>query len=88
MLSFRLHKHYTHMHKCTPTLTVHKKKKPNHKPGVVAHAFNPSTREVEAGGSLSSATQRNPVSENKQTNKKHNFCRVWYCINVTPALRR
>jgi hypothetical protein len=25
-----------------------------HKPGVVAHAFNPSTREAEAGGFLSS----------------------------------
>jgi hypothetical protein len=34
-------------------------------PGVVAHAFNPSTREAEAGGFLSSrtarTTQRNPV---------------------------
>jgi hypothetical protein len=28
--------------------------KTNHKPGVVAHAFNPSTREAEAGGFLSS----------------------------------
>jgi hypothetical protein len=40
---------------------------------VVAHAFNPSTQEAEAGG-LSSrtarATQRNPVLKNKQTNKK------------------
>jgi hypothetical protein len=26
----------------------------NMKPGVVAHAFNPSTREAEAGGFLSS----------------------------------
>jgi hypothetical protein len=26
----------------------------NRKPGVVAHAFNPSTREAEAGGFLSS----------------------------------
>jgi hypothetical protein len=44
-------------------------------PGVVAHAFNPSTQEAEAGGFLSSrtarATQRNPVSKktNKQTKK-------------------
>jgi hypothetical protein len=44
---------------------------------VVAHAFNPSTWEAEAGGSLSSrparATQRNPILKNKntkQTNKK------------------
>ena len=40
---------------------------------MVAHAFNPSTREAEAGGFLSSrpawATQRNPVSKNK-TNKQ------------------
>jgi hypothetical protein len=38
----------------------------------VAHAFNPSTREEEAGGFLGSriarAIQRNPVSKNK--NKK------------------
>jgi hypothetical protein len=46
------------------------------KPGVVAHTFNPSTQEAEAGGFLSSrparATQRNPVSknQNKKTNKK------------------
>jgi hypothetical protein len=44
---------------------------------VVVHAFNPSTREAEAGGFLNSrpawstdsrtarATQRNPVSKNK-----------------------
>jgi hypothetical protein len=50
---------------------------------VVAHAFNPSIWEAEAGGFLSSrlvyrvssrtarATQRNPVSKNKkQTNKQ------------------
>jgi major histocompatibility complex class I len=30
------------------------KKKSHSKPGVVAHTFNPSTREAEAGGSLSS----------------------------------
>jgi hypothetical protein len=33
------------------TSILKKKKK---KPGVVAHAFNPSTREAEAGGFLSS----------------------------------
>ena len=51
---------------------------------MVVHAFNPSTWEAEAGGFLSSeanlvytvsfrtarATQRNPVSKNKQTNKQ------------------
>jgi hypothetical protein len=40
----------------------------------VVHAFNPSTWEAEADRSLSLrpawATQRNPVSKNKQTNKK------------------
>jgi hypothetical protein len=40
---------------------------------VVAHAFNPSTWEAEAGGFLSSRTaraiQRNPVSKNKKKNK-------------------
>jgi hypothetical protein len=38
---------------------------------MVAHAFNPSTREAEAGKFLSSrtarTTQRNPVSKNKKT---------------------
>jgi hypothetical protein len=48
--------------------------------GVVAHAFNPSIREAEAGRFLSSrpawTTQRNPISQkkakdkNKQTNKQ------------------
>jgi hypothetical protein len=49
---------------------------------VVVHAFNPSTREAEAGGFLSSrsawstkfqdsqATQRNPVSKTKKEKKK------------------
>jgi hypothetical protein len=60
--------------------------KKQNKPGVVAHTFNPSTREAEAGGFLSSrpawstkwtgrAIQRNPVSKktkNKQTNKNKN----------------
>jgi hypothetical protein len=49
-------------------------KKGNGKPGVVALAFNPCTREAEAGGFLSSrsarAIQRNRVSKNKQTNKR------------------
>jgi hypothetical protein len=55
---------------------------------MLAHAFNPSTREAEAGGFLSSrpaclvyrvssrtarATQRNPVSKNKKQTKK----RIW-----------
>jgi hypothetical protein len=53
-------------------------------PGVVVHTFNPSTREAEAGGFLSSrpslvyrvssrtvrATLRNPVSENQKVKKK------------------
>jgi hypothetical protein len=51
------------------------------KPGVVAHTFNSSTQEAEAGRFLSSrpawsmsfrtarAIQRNPVSKNKQTVK-------------------
>jgi hypothetical protein len=41
------------------------------KPGVVAHTFNPSTWEVEAGGFLSLRTpraiQRNPVSTTTTT---------------------
>jgi hypothetical protein len=49
---------------------------------VVAHTFNPSTREARAGGfefeaslvyrvnsRTARAIQRNPVSKNKQTNK-------------------
>jgi hypothetical protein len=44
--------------------------------GVVAHTFNLSTREAEAGGFLSSrtarATQRNPVSKNQNQNKNKN----------------
>jgi hypothetical protein len=44
-------------------------------PGVVIYAFGPSTREAEAGGSLSLRTartsQRNPVSEGgKKKNRK------------------
>jgi hypothetical protein len=41
---------------------------------VVAHTFNPSTWEAEAGGFLSlrtaRATQRNPVSKKKKKKKK------------------
>ena len=51
---------------------------------VVAHTFNPSTREAETGGFLSlrpafvyrvssrtaRATQKNPVVKNKQTNER------------------
>jgi hypothetical protein len=51
---------------------------------VVAHAYNPSTREAEAGGSLEfeaslvyrvssrtvGAIQRNPVSKNQKKKKK------------------
>jgi hypothetical protein len=40
------------------------------KPGMVVHAFNPSTREAEAGGFLSSrlarAIKRNPVSKKQK----------------------
>jgi hypothetical protein len=43
---------------------------------VVAHAFNPSTSEAEAGGFLSwrtaRATQRNPVSKEKPNNNNNN----------------
>ena len=41
---------------------------------MVAHAFNPSTREAEVGGFLSSrparAIQRNPVSKNQNQKQK------------------
>jgi hypothetical protein len=39
---------------------------------VVAHTFNPSTREAEAeaGGFLSSGSQRNPVSKKQKTKSK------------------
>jgi hypothetical protein len=54
--------------------------------GVVAHAFNPSTQEAEAGGFLSSrtarATQRNPVSKNKTNKKEYSPLAVsqGYCV--------
>jgi hypothetical protein len=37
-----------------PKTKQNKTKKKNSQPGVAAHAFNPSTREAEAGGFLSS----------------------------------
>jgi hypothetical protein len=62
------------------------------KPGVVAHAFNSSTQEAEAGGFLSSrpawskvssrtarAIQRNPVLKNKKNKQKN-------CFNFKKAL--
>jgi hypothetical protein len=39
---------------CSQCLTLVPKKKTRLQPGVVAHAFNPSTREAETGGFLSS----------------------------------
>jgi hypothetical protein len=49
--------------------------KPWVRPGVVAHTFNPSTREAEAGRFLSSRPgqprlQRNPVWKNQKPKKK------------------
>jgi hypothetical protein len=47
-------------------------------PGVVAHAFNPSTREADAGGFLSLRTARailrNPVSKPPPQKKKEGDC--------------
>jgi hypothetical protein len=37
---------------------------------VVAHTFNPSTQEAEAGGFLSSRTAGNPVSKNQKEKRK------------------
>jgi hypothetical protein len=64
-----------------PLLLVLKKKKKE--PGMVGHAFNPSTREAEAGGfefegslvyrvssRTATATQRNPVWKTKKKKRK------------------
>jgi hypothetical protein len=62
------------------------------KPGVVAHAFNPSTWEAEAGGFLefeaslvyrvssrtAKATQRNPVSKKAKKKKKFIYSYFMY----------
>jgi hypothetical protein len=57
---------------------------------VEAHTFNPSTREAEAGGFLSSrpawATQRNPVSKKKK-NKKKKRKKQEKCIPSQPVSR-
>ena len=65
---------------------------------MVAHAFNPSTREAEASGFLSEfeaslvyrvssstarATQRNPVLKTKQNKKKKNDKRWRAAVNDT-----
>jgi hypothetical protein len=63
------------------------------KPGVVAHAFNPSTREAEAGRWISEfeaslvyrvssrtarAAQKNPVSKNQKNKTKQNKTKEKY----------
>jgi hypothetical protein len=57
---------------------------------VVAHTFNPSTWEAEAGEFLSlqsefqdtaRATQRNPVSKNKKTKTKTKTKKIKYISN-------
>jgi hypothetical protein len=62
-------------HNCNPALKKQRQEFKNFlRPGVVPYTFNPSTREAEAGGFLSSRTaraiQRNPVSEKKNYQKK------------------
>jgi hypothetical protein len=66
-------------------------------PGLVAHAFNPSTWEAEAGGFLSfdaslvykvssrtaRAIQRNPVSKNKKQNKTKQNKKVYFIYMST-----
>jgi hypothetical protein len=66
---------------------------------VVAHTFNPSTWETEAGGFLSSrpawstecvpgqpglATQRNPVSKNKTKQNKTNYMEECFKLKFCP----
>jgi hypothetical protein len=59
-------------------------------PAVVAHAFHPSTWESEAGGFLSSrtarATQRNPVSKQKQKTKQNRVARASKMAQQVKAL--
>jgi hypothetical protein len=59
--------------------------------GSVAHAFNPSTWEAEAGGFLSSrtarTTQRNPVSKNKKQQQKKIYLFI-YLYEYTVAVFR
>jgi hypothetical protein len=59
-------------------------------PGVVAHAFNPSTQEAEAGGFLSSRTartiKRNPVLKNQIKKKKKKNMLLLECGDGVIAL--
>jgi hypothetical protein len=50
---------------------------------VVAHDFNPSTLEAEAGGFLSSRTAR--ATQRKKNKKK---ARWWWCMPFISALRK
>jgi hypothetical protein len=65
---------------------------------VVAHAFNPSTREAEAGGSLSSRpawstefqdsqgyTEKPCLEKQKQTKKKSVNEQTFGCVEVATA---
>jgi hypothetical protein len=68
----------------TPTEIVFQKKIRRHgiSQMVVAHTFNPSTREAEASlvykvsSRTARAIQRNPVSKNKQTNTQRHGIRL------------